>query len=253
MSGLSNSVWESPDGRVFRRALTTEARSAIVRQFRFLPWLAQRLQVPVPIPESLSDDVLVYRKLPGVILSPALVVKHGADHMAEQIAEFISALQALPIAECKAAGIIAKSRTGSLLSALDRTLPALSPRQRSDVECWRDRFTAEDRSAVLIHGDLWYGNILIDSDTGRLCGVLDFDTMSIGDSAWDLAAQLHLGKEFARLVLEKLPVQSMAACERAKSLFQLRCFEGLDLAIRRNDRLEFEESIGKLRSTGVIS
>jgi aminoglycoside phosphotransferase (APT) family kinase protein len=83
--------------------------------------------------------------------------------------------------------------------------------------------------------------------------VLDFDAASIGDPAWDLATQLHLGAEFFRLVLEAYPNKSAELSERAHWLFQLRCFEGLDIAIRRRDRAEFEESIEKLRYARVLS
>ena len=104
----------------------------------------------------------------------------------------------------------------------------------------------------MIHGDLWFENILIDPGNGRLTGVLDFDTASIGDPAWDIATQLHFGPEFFRHVLNAYPDKSAELAERARWLFQLRCFEGLDIAMRQGDRAEFEESIDKLRQAQVL-
>ncbi len=225
----------------------------IAPQSRFLPWLVDKLPVSVPVPELLDDHVLRYRKLPGVVLSPEFVEKQGPERISRQIAELIAALQALPVEECIDVGITPERRTDVLLRALDRTLPALSQRARKDVKSWRDQFTVQECAAVLIHGDLWYENILVDPVAGRISAVLDFDTMSIGDPAWDLATQLHLGEKFARLVWERMPHPREDLWTRARSLFQLRCFEGLDLAIRRKDEVEFDESIAKLRSAGVLS
>src|SRR5438067_7057479 len=92
--GFSNSVHESGDGGVVRKALTREAREALARQFRFLPWLAHRLPVTIPIPEPLTGDALIYPNLPGVPLTPELVNAHGTNRVATQIAEFITALHA---------------------------------------------------------------------------------------------------------------------------------------------------------------
>lgn len=54
--------------------------------------------------------------------------------------------------------------------------------------------------------------VLEDMAMTKLAGVIDFDTTSLGDPAWDLATQLHCGIEFAQLVfhaygrIEKLRV-----------------------------------------------
>jgi aminoglycoside 2''-phosphotransferase len=196
---------------------------------------------------------MIYCNLPGVPLTPELVIAHGTNGVATQIAEFIAALHALPVGECIAAGVTVQSRTESLLRALERTLPALSVQQRGEAESWRQQFAPADSSSIMIHGDLWFENILIDPANGRLAGVLDFDTASIGDPAWDLATQLHLGPDFFRLVLNAYPNKRAELAERARWLFQLRCFEGLDIAMRQDDRVEFEESLEKLRQARVLS
>src|SRR6266516_2944433 len=113
--GFSNSVHECADGRVLRKALTEEARNTFVRQFQFLPWLAQRLPLAIPLPESLKDDALIYRNLPGLTLTPELVTTHGPRRIAAQLTEFIAALHALPVAECIAAGVTLQDRTEGLL------------------------------------------------------------------------------------------------------------------------------------------
>jgi aminoglycoside 2''-phosphotransferase len=251
--GFSNAVHAGAEGRILRKALTEEAGEALIHQCRFLPWLAQRLPIAIPIPESLINNVLTYPNLPGRTLTPELVIAHGPNRVAAQLTEFISVLHALPVPECIAAGAPQQSRTESLLRAFERTLVVLPAGQRREAEMWRQQFVTADSATAMIHGDLWFENILIDSANGRVSGILDFDTASIGDPAWDLATQLHLGPEFFRLVLDAYPNKSAELSERAYSLFQLRCFEGLDFAIRQDDRAEFQESIEKLRNAHVLS
>ena len=251
-SGFSSVVHETSDGRVHRRAVLPEAREALQRQFRFLPWLAARVSVPIPVPEALDGQTLVYRKIPGEVLTPSLLRTLDAKALAGEIARFITALHSLPVAECVAAGVSELNRTEELLGAFERTLPFLSAEDRRAAENWRKTFAAEEGGSVFIHGDLWYENILVDARTGRLCGVLDFDAASIGDPAWDLATQIHLGVEFARMVFEAYPKNNAEMLRRARQLFQLRAFEGLDWAARNRDQVEFEESLRKLRDAGVL-
>ena len=62
---FGDGVDEAGDGRIYRRGTSAEAKEALRRQFRFLPKFREVLPVPVPAPEALVDDVLIYRKLPG--------------------------------------------------------------------------------------------------------------------------------------------------------------------------------------------
>jgi aminoglycoside phosphotransferase (APT) family kinase protein len=54
----------------------------------------------------------------------------------------------------------------------------------------------------LVHGDLWYENVLFDAEQDRLVGVIDFENASIGDPALDLATQRYLGEPFAGAVFD---------------------------------------------------
>jgi aminoglycoside phosphotransferase (APT) family kinase protein len=109
-----------------------------------------------------------------------------------------------------------------------------------------------DHPKVPIHGDLWYENLLIDTESGRLTGVVDFDQASIGDPAWDLATQLHCGREFAEQVFDAYPLKDPAMWWRAEKLFALRPFEALEWSLQRRNAVEFEDSLRKLYLVGVL-
>jgi aminoglycoside phosphotransferase (APT) family kinase protein len=251
-SGFDSVVHETADGFVHRTAFSPELHETFVRQLRFLPWLAERLPVAIPIPESLTGNTLVYRKVPGEVLTPRLLATSGTRALAEDIAGFMAVLHSLPVKECVSAGVSEANLTEELLQAFERTLPMLSARDREAAEAWRSTFVASESGTLMIHGDFWYENILIEPRTERLSGVLDFDKASIGDLAWDIAAQMHSGRHFARMVFEAYPNKPAQLWERARQLFQLREFEGLNWALRRGDRLEFEDSLRKLRNSGVL-
>jgi aminoglycoside phosphotransferase (APT) family kinase protein len=249
--GFGSNIQETTDGRIRRIARSPEIQDAFARQIRFLRELAKALPVAVPLPEALEGDTLIYRRVPGEIVQPEWAAEH-AESLAGDIAGFMTALHSVPIDGAFSWGMSAPNRTEELLSCFETVLPLLFPEDRHAARAWRDGFSGADRVSAVIHGDLWYGNLLIDPGTGRLCGVLDFDNAGVGDPAWDLAAQSHLGIEFTRLVFNAYSKRNDALWSRAKELFQLRQFEGLAWAARHGDHAEFVESLERLRAAGVL-
>lgn len=249
--GFGSIIHETPDGYIRREARSPEVRDAFERQLLFMPWLARILPVAVPMPESLLGDVLVYRRLPGEIVRLERMAAH-AEALARDVAFFITALHSIPIADGIARGMSTPNRTEELISCFEATVPLLSQKDQRAARAWREVFSGPDRRSAIVHGDLWHGNLLVDTGTGKLCGVLDFDSAGVGDPAWDLATQFHLGTEFARRVFDAYPYRSAELWSRAEELFQLRQFEGLAWSAHHRDIAEFEESIKKLRAVGVL-
>ena len=249
-SGFSSFVYETPDGKVRRVPRTPEAREACLRQCRFLPHLATYLPIPIPVPSE-RDGAMVYPKLQGEPLQPEMLEHVDNALAAQTIAAFMAALHSIPAADAVTWGVPAENRTAQLLGAADRVLPLIPLKWRGAARRWRDQFIEVPHPEVPIHGDLWYENILVDPQTGRISGVLDFDATSIGDPAWDLATQLHCGRPFAKLVFDAYRFKDATLWERAGTLFRLRPFEGLDWAARNNDAAEFEDGLRKLQEAGV--
>ncbi len=250
-SGFDNLIYDMPDGRIRRVPRTPEAREACLRQSRFLPRLASHLPIAVPMP-TWDGDAITYRKLEGQPLTPQMLECLNKAEIATGIAGFLSALHSLSVDDAIRWGVPAKSRTAQLLSAADRVLPLIPANLRNAARAWRDRFVELPHPEVPIHGDLWYENILLDPQSGRISGVLDFDQAGIGDPAWDLATQLHCGRDLAEFVFNAYAFKDATLWTRAQALFCLRPFEGLDWAARNNDAAEFEDSLKKLQEVGVL-
>jgi len=91
----------------------------------------------------------------------------------------------------------------------------------------------------------------LDKKSNSVIGVLDFKDAIIGDPAIDLATQLHLGKNFARLVLKAYQDQKGVVDEwlwyRMKKYFVLRELRWFYFALKVENLVEFEESIRKIR------
>jgi aminoglycoside phosphotransferase (APT) family kinase protein len=195
---------------------------------------------------------MVYPKLRGEPLHTEMLERLDNALIAQSIAEFMAALHSVPVEDAVSWGVPAENRTARLLAAADRVLPFIHQDMRGAACTWREQFIEMPHPNVPIHGDLWYENILIDPQTGRVSGILDFDATSIGDPAWDLATQLHCGQPFAKLVFHAYPFKDATLWGRAEALFRLRPFEGLDWAVRNNDTAEFGDGLRKLQEAGVL-
>ena len=108
-----------------------------------------------------------------------------------------------------------------------------------------------DFAPTVLHADLWFEHLLVGTD-GHLIGVIDFETVTIGDPAVDLSPQLYLGREFFETVLESYR-QSMPLDKelpyRAHAHLVLREIEGLAWAVRIQSPEEIQAQVEKLRKT----
>jgi len=76
---------------------------------------------------------------------------------------------------------------------------------------------------VLVHGDLAPYHILVDAETSRLTGAIDFGTAGLGDPADDIGALLaHVGGSLVELMRPAYPIDE-ATWARAR--FRAGCLE----------------------------
>lgn len=114
----------------------------------------------------------------------------------------------------------------------------------------------DDFAPVLRHGDLWFGNLLVDERSTRLAAVLDWEHAAIGDPAEDLATQRYLGQnpatalneEYAQLV-GGLDAQAL---RRADHHLALREISGIRRCIEMYDHDELDEELQTLRNGPLL-
>ena len=176
--------------RLPRRAM---AADLVVHEIRWLPVLAPRLPLPVPVPVRAGRPALHYPWqwsvvpfLPGQIA--ALEPPADLDAAAVSLGRFLAALHIpappeAPVNPYRGGPLpdrsdVVAQRAQQLGDLIDR--PAV-------LRQWGTALAAPrwDRPPVWLHGDLHPANILVEH--GRISGVIDFGDLTSGDPATDLA------------------------------------------------------------------
>ncbi|SDM12794.1 Predicted kinase, aminoglycoside phosphotransferase (APT) family [Nonomuraea maritima] len=196
MSGWDNRTFRVGDELLARLPSASEYALAVDKEHRWLPALAPRLPLPIPVPLAKGRPGAdypfpwsIYAWLPG---EPA-----NAGRMADPVrfaldlADFLAALRSVDAADGPQPGTHNWFR-GATLRTYDaqarRALTALDG--HVDVGLAREIWTAAldarwDGVDVWFHGDIAPGNLLLDG--GELAAVIDFGTCGVGDPSCDLA------------------------------------------------------------------
>ncbi|UZN03807.1 phosphotransferase [Cellulomonas sp. S1-8] len=195
--GWGNQMWRLGDELAVRiQRMDTEPDHQL-KERRWLPLLAPRLPLPVPVPVRSGAPSARFPKLwtvmtwvPGQPLNRGSITR--GEHAADALAAFLRALHVEAPADAPVStdrGAHPKDCTGGFdhfLGSVDAEAIGCDP---ADVRAvWDDAVAApawEDRP-VWVHGDLHPANVVVAD--GTLAGIVDFGDLFAGDPAWDLAA-----------------------------------------------------------------
>ena len=192
------------DNRTFRlgeqllmRLPSAEAyASQVEREHVWLPVLAPHLDLQIPEPVALGQPEhgypwkwAAYRWIEGESATPELMP--SLPEFAATLGRFLRQMHGVSSANGPPPGAHNFYRGGSLLTYDEESRSAVAA-LAGKVDC--DRANAVWQAAtqarwtarpVWVHGDLSLGNLLMAG--GRLCAVIDFGQMCVGDPACDLA------------------------------------------------------------------
>jgi aminoglycoside phosphotransferase (APT) family kinase protein len=237
--GWDNQLWRLADDLAVRLPWATESADELLRkEYAWLPTLAPRLPLPVPVPLRLGEPSprfprpwLVTTWIPGTPadLSP---VTRAADS-AVALGEFLTALHQPAPADAPAG----RGRGGPLAGRTEQFGQALGlATERGLVDdpaavraVWDSAITAPPWTgpALWLHADLHPANVL--TAQGTLVGVVDFGDLCAGDPAYDLsAAWLLLPVDaFDQFHLTYRPRPSIATLHRARGWAAARALGGI--------------------------
>lgn len=192
--GWGNQMWRLGQELVVRMQRMDPTPELQFKERRWLPVLAPRLPLPVPVPVRLGEPSARFPKHWTVMTwVPGEPLDHGSisrgAHAADTLAGFLQALHA----EAPAEAPVATDRgthPGDCTDGFEDFFRAVAP---DDIAA-RVRAVWDDAVAsrawrgppVWVHGDLHPANVVVSE--GTLSGVVDFGDMCAGDPAWDLAA-----------------------------------------------------------------
>jgi aminoglycoside phosphotransferase (APT) family kinase protein len=216
-AGTDHALYRLGTDLVVRLPRVERATSSLQKELEWLPRLAPRLPLAVPVPlasgapaEGYPWPWAVYRWLEGETATRDRIADPGAA--ATELARFVAALHRidatngpLPGAHNSFRGDAPANRDGPVRSAI------AALQDMVDVEAvtaaWEAALAepAWDGPGVWVHGDLLETNLL--ARDGRLSAVIDFGCLGVGDPAHDvMTAWAYLPAESRDAFRAALPV-----------------------------------------------
>ncbi len=202
--GWDNQLWRLGDELAVRLPWQTATADALLlKEHAWVPVLAPRLPLPVPVPQRLGKPSARYPHpwtvttwVPGSPADRAPVTPGGSA--ADAVAAFLTALhRPAPVDAPEGRGRggaltqVARGIARQLREMADLCLAvgqAPTPDPNAVRAIWADAIDAPewDGPPLWLHGDLHPANVL--TADGDLCGMVDFGDLCAGDPALDLAA-----------------------------------------------------------------
>ncbi|RSN26148.1 aminoglycoside phosphotransferase [Amycolatopsis sp. WAC 01416] len=219
-SGWDNVTFRLGEEMVARLPSAAEYALAVDKEQRWLPALAPRLPLPIPVPLAKGRPGAdypfpwsVYRWLDGEPASAGRI--SDPVRFALDLAGFLAALRKVDAAEGPQPGKHNWFRGATLRTydaPAERALTALD----GDIdvglarEIWQTALDAPwDGADIWFHGDVAPGNLLLDG--GELAAVIDFGTCGVGDPSCDIAiAWTLLSADGRQAFRERLSVDDAA-------------------------------------------
>lgn len=192
-NGWDNVIARVGDGWMARLPRRQVAVELIVNELRWLPELAPRLPLPVPVAEVAGAPTeefpypfVIGRWLPGVAVSSVELADPAGT--VTQLAAFVRALHVPAPADAPAnpfRGVALQQRADAVGERVERLGSAIDGRRALAV--WEDLCATEPWAGppLWLHGDLHPSNML--AVDGRVSAVIDFGDICAGDPATDLA------------------------------------------------------------------
>ncbi|MDP9869608.1 MULTISPECIES: aminoglycoside phosphotransferase family protein [Streptosporangium] len=238
--GWDNQLWRLGDDLAVRLPWATQDADELLRkEHTWLPVLAPRLPLPIPVPQRLGEPSALFPHpwtvttwVPGEPADRAPVAR-GAE-AATALAAFLTALHRPAPEEVDTDG---RGRGGPLAGSSEwvaqqlasATELGLIPDPDAVRAVWDDAAAAPGWAgpALWLHGDLHPANVL--TADGTICGVIDFGDLFAGDPAVDLAAAWTLLPDDTadRFHAAYRPAPDAATLRRARGWAVIRALVGL--------------------------
>ncbi|WP_409464183.1 phosphotransferase [Amycolatopsis sp. GA6-003] len=227
--GWGNQMWRLGDELAVRVQRNDPTPQLQLKERQWLPVLAPRLPLPVPVPvrsgepsERFPKHWTVMTWVPGEPLDHGTISR--GEHAADTLADFLRALHA----EAPADAPVSADRGAhprDCTDGFEKFLEAVALDDlAADVRAvWDDAAAAGawEEPPGWVHGDLHPANVVVAE--GTLSGIVDFGDLFAGDPAWDLAAAwVVLPEGTAARFFERYARADESAIRRARGLAAMK-------------------------------
>lgn len=211
-AGWCNDVWRLGPA-TWRFPRKAAAVPPLEREVRFLPGLAPRLPVRIPVPEWVGAPAPGYpapfyghRFLAGTPVDARGLDDAGRAALAAPLGRFLRALHDIPEEVAAELGVPDGAwrcdlgrRVGLARGYLEGLAPLLGDAGVAAVAAGLERADAAPGAAcrALLHGDLYARHLLLD-ERGALAAVIDWEDACLGDPGADLSVVATLLPAAAR-------------------------------------------------------
>ncbi|MEX0781127.1 MAG: phosphotransferase [Dehalococcoidia bacterium] len=265
--GFYSRVLETESGWIVRVARTADAAYRHAYETRTLPALAPLLGVAIPEPvtalppsEAAPFGAIAYRSLLGRVMVREETTEGNWQSLAQQLGQEVARLHDASLPREVTGGLhtFDPEDFADLRAQIAAPLRArLMAGEWEKVDAWWEQFRADPTlrtwENVLTHGDIWWGNLLVEG--GRISGILDWEFLSVGDAAWDLGTMRQFGDAFYEAVVDEYCQHRQLDSNwrhRADQWWALRTFFGVQFAVEREDEGEWVDSLRKLREGPIL-
>jgi aminoglycoside phosphotransferase (APT) family kinase protein len=270
--GFGSAAFESDDGLV---ALV--AKNAIGAHSRHVtcaltPSLAPNVPVAIPQPAWSIDEA---SGLPfGAYAYPKLLGRPwtrkeaatAPESLAKELAAFILAMNGFSTEGPPEGVTTFQGFWADTLSLREQTDEALRGTLTGDeytaVQAWWDDFINDDGlqqgPRCVVHGDLWWDNLLVNPGGETLLGVIDFGDAATIDPSYDFVPLLESGPHLLDACMTAYETQGGAIDQgfkhRLQRWWELRSgsFFSLRASVHERDEEEMKDSVAKLRRSPIL-
>jgi len=211
LSGWDNRTFHLGEDMLVRLPSSKEYAAQVEKEQFWLPRLSRQLPLSIPVPLALGEPGegypwkwSIYRWIEGDSAASAPTIH--LEQLATDLAQFLNALHRINASGGPLPGPHSFFRGGflSVYDAETRQAITLLKNRIDDVtvtKIWETALaTSWQGPPVWVHGDISAGNLLIKND--RLCAVIDFGQLTIGDPACDLAIAWTLFRKESRHIFQ---------------------------------------------------
>ncbi len=146
---------------------------------------------------------LIYPMIKGKVFNYDEINKYNLNAIAKSLSDFLNQLHSIKTKYNKKE-IIDKERE-SINYNVSLLKKYLNNAELDKVLKWKEKYfkyLSSIKSLSLVHGDLWYENLILSQDGKALNGIIDFENMTTFIREVDLVPTLYINEEFLDKILK---------------------------------------------------
>jgi aminoglycoside phosphotransferase (APT) family kinase protein len=221
--GKDFSILEINHAFMCKSAYDEQGAAALAQETKILMKLQGKFTTQIPAPLYYQENFLVYKKINGSPLFSYMINHLGNKQrtkLMNDVAQFLVELHhALSEQEVQDLGIQAASSPWSLEVLQDRKEYFEDKKEVGEVfdsalKIYQEAL--QTKTPVLLHNNFDVKNVIVDSLTGQLRGVIDFTDVAYDDYALDLRLRRYAPADYSKAVAIMYNINGGSACTAEK-------------------------------------